>query len=150
MSVAQTIKNQLKVKVQACNSVQEVYGNPRINPEGWPAVFLTLSRIEGEFSSSAENSRIYTYNALAVFPIGQDMPGLPNDTDRLEYAEQVLETVVDEIINAIDTDFELEGSPVLFTHASDVEWGYFDYEGGEARAAQVGLSIHTEKVVANE
>lgn len=147
MSVAQTIKSQLKSKIQACDSVQHVYSNPHINPEGWPSVFLTMARIEGEFSSSAENSRVYTYNAMGVFPIGQDMPGLPVGTDRLEFAEETLETVVDEIINEIDTDFELDGSPVLYTQASDVEWGYYDYEGGEARAAQVTLSVYTEKLV---
>lgn len=148
MSAAQTIKAMLKAKIEACQSVERVYGNPHINPEGWPSVFLTLSSIAGEFSSNAENSRVYSYNALCVFPIGEDMVvesvSVPQ---RLEYAERVLETVIDEIINAIDTDFELDGSPVLYTEASDVDWGYFDYEGGEARAAQVTLSIYTEKVV---
>lgn len=148
MSVAQNIKDQIKRKIQACPSVQQVYGSPHFNPEGWPSVFITLQRIEGEFSSNAEDSRVYSYNALCVFPLGQDMtPQSATVPDRVEYAEQVLELVVDEIINAIDTHFELEGAPVLYTEASDVEWGYFDYEGGEARAAQVILSIHTEKTV---
>lgn len=146
MSVAQTIKDQLKVKIQGCASVKRYYGAPVINPSGWPAVFLTLMRIEGEYSSNAENSRVYSYNALCAFPLGQDFVAGTVD-ERLEYAEKTLETVIDEIINAIDTDFELDGSPVLYTEASDVEWGYFDYEGGEARAAQVTLSIYTEKIV---
>lgn len=145
-SVASLLKNQLKDKVESCDSVQKVYGAPHINPEGWPAVFITLARLDGEFSSNAENSRVYSYNAMCVFPIGQDFVD-GSEFDRLEYAQETLETVVDEIINAIDTDFELDGLPVLYVEASDVEWGYYDYEGGEARAAQVQLSVYTEKVV---
>ena len=144
-SVAQLIKNQIKVKVQSCNSVQEVHTAPDINPKGWPAVFIVLSKMDGAFSSNTENSRIYSYILQCLFPLGQDMaPENLTTPDRLEYAENVLETVIDDIINAVDDNFVLEGTPVLFVEASSVEWGYTDIETGVARVANITLSVYTE------
>lgn len=144
MSVSTNIKNQLKSKIQTCASVQQVYGHEEINPSGWPAVMLTAADMNGEFASNAENSRVYAFNALILFPIGKDMPGLPAGTNRMEYAEQVVATVVDEIINAVDDNFELDGSPVLYVNAADAQWGYISYEGGDARSAQITLNVYTE------
>lgn len=146
MSVSITIKQQLISKIQSCPSVQTVYGYEEINPSGFPAVFITAGDLEGEFSSTAENSRIYGYNCLIIFPIGQDFIP-PNQMDRLQYAEETVATVVDEIINAIDTDFELDGSPVLYTNAVDNTWSYVSYEGGEARGSTLTIRVYTEKVV---
>ena len=146
MSVSNTIKQQLKDKVEACSSVQVVYGSMKNNPSGWPAVFVTPADVEGEFSSNAENSRIYSFNLACAFPIGEDYPA-PDNEDRLEYAEETIATVIDEIINAVDTDFELDGSPVLYVNAADLYWDYYDYEGGEARAANITLRVYTEITV---
>lgn len=146
MSVSTTVKNQVISKVQSCPSVQKVYGHEEINPSGWPAVCVTAGDMEGEFSSNAENSRVYAYRLEILFPIGQDYSG-PSETNRMEYAEQVVASVIDEIINAIDTDFELDGTPVLYTNAADVAWGYVTYEGGQARSATLSIRVYTEKVV---
>lgn len=144
-SVAQLIKNQIKTKVQSCASVQEVHTANDINPKGWPAVFIILTKIAGEFSSNTENSREYSYVLQCLFPLGQDMaPENLTTPDRLEYAENVLETVIDEIINAVDDNFELDGLPVLYVNASDVDWGYVDIEGGVARGANITLTVYTE------
>lgn len=144
MSISKTIKNQLKAKLQSCQSIQVVYGHPQTNPTGFPAAFLTVSDMEGEFSSNAENSRLYAYKAIIIFPIGSDFP-IPDNEDRLEYAEDVIATCVDEIIDAIDTDIELDGTPVLYINAADVMWGHYDYDGGIARAAELTLKVYTEK-----
>lgn len=145
-AVSIQIKDQIINKVEALSTVEVVYPAVNLNPSGWPSVFVTAQREEGEFSSTAENSRVYEYNCTVLFPIGQDF--VPTGTrDRLDYAEIVIAECLDDIINAIDTDFELEGTPVLFTNAADIEWGYADYEGGVARAANVILRVYTEKVV---
>lgn len=146
MSVSIQIKDQIIDKVEPLSSVQVVYPALKLNPSGWPAVFVTTNTEEGEFSSNAENSRVYTYNCSVLFPMGQDF--VPEtEQERLDYAERVIAQVIDDIINAVDTDFELEGNPVLFVNAADVEWGYIDYEGGVARAANVILRVYTELVV---
>lgn len=144
MSVANDIRNQIKRSIQTCASVQTVYGHEEVNPSGWPAVMLTSTDMNGEFSSNTENSRVYSFRVLCLFPIGKDMPGLAAGTNRMEYAETTLLTVVDEIINAVDDNFVLEGSPVLYVNAADAKWSYVTYEGGEARAVEVTLNVYTE------
>lgn len=143
MSVAILLRNQIKNKVQSCPSVQAVYGYENVNPTGWPCVMITLQSINGEFSSNTENSRIYAFRVLALFTLGQDIE-IPKTMDRLEYAEEVLTTVIDEIITAVDNNFELEGSPTLYVEASDVTWGYIAAEFGEARSAEITLNVYTE------
>lgn len=140
------IKDQIISKINDLSTVEVVYPVENINPSGWPCVFVTLRREEGEFSSTAENSRVYEYNCIIMFPIGQDF--IPeSQRGRLDYADIVISECADQIMNTIDTDFELDGLPVLFSHATDTEWGYADYEGGIARFANQTLSIYTEIVV---
>jgi hypothetical protein len=149
MSASVTIKNQIKSKIEGCPSVQKVYGYEEINPSGWPAVMLTPADMEGEFSSTTENSRVYGYKALILFPTGQDLQPSndPAKLNRLEYAENVVATVIDEIINAIDYDFELDGTPVLYVEAADVSWGYITGDFGEARTAEITIKVYTEVTI---
>lgn len=148
-SVSTRIKDKLKTKIAALASVQQVYGFEENNPTGFPAVFIVADDVEGEFSSNAENSRIYNFSLLVLFPIGSDYPGIPADTNRLEYAEQVISTVIDEIINTMDTDFVLPNSDptVLYVNAADAAWGTFEYESGVAKAAQIILKVYTELTI---
>lgn len=146
MSVSVTIKNQLKASIQSCASVQQVYGYEEVNPTGWPCVMLTPADMQGEFSSTSENSRVYGFKALILFTLGQDME-TPKTLNRLEYAENVIATVIDEIINAIDDNIELQGLPVLFVNAADVSWSYTSGEFGEARSAEITLKVYTEITV---
>lgn len=148
MSVSTDIKNHIKANIQACPSVQVVYGHEELNPTGWPAVMVTAGDMDGEFSTNAENSRTYAFRILILFPIGQDYP-IPPQNNRMEYAEQVVATVIDEIVNISDTDYELDGSnhTVLYVNAADVVWHYTLYEGGEARSAELSLRVYTEVTV---
>ena len=54
MSVSTDIKNHIKANIQACASVQQVYGHEELNPSGFPAVMVTAGDMDGEFSSNAE------------------------------------------------------------------------------------------------
>lgn len=149
-SDAKEIKKEIIKKIEALESVQVVYPAEKINPKGFPAVFVTTAGAEGEFSSSAENSRVYEYSLLVLVPEGQDFVP-PSESDRLDYAENLVGEVIDEIINAIDTDFELDGKPqdttVLFVHAADFTMGKYQYEGGVAKAGLVTLRVYTEVTV---
>lgn len=146
MSVSVAIKNQIKSRVQGCPSVQQVYGYEEVNPSGWPCVMITPQTMEGQFSSTAEDSRVYSFKVLILFTLGQDIE-TPKTQNRLEYAENTIATVIDEIINAIDDNFVLDGTPVLFVNATDVQWDYVSYEGGMARAAEITLNVYTEVTV---
>lgn len=146
MSASTEIKDQIISKIEALASVQIVYPAENNNPSGWPAVFVTVTDMEGEFSSNLENSRVYAYSLLILFPEGQDF--VPQtEANRLDYAERVVADVIDEIINAVDTDYELDGTPVLFVNAADCEWGKYEFEGGVAKAANITLRVYTEKAI---
>lgn len=147
MSISTTIKNQIIVKILALASVQQTYGHENFAPKGFPAVMVVMDSMDGEFISNVENRRIYIFRVTIVFPIDKDMPGLPADTNRMEFAEQTIATVLDEIINAIDTDFELDGNPVLFVGAADATWGESALESGICKAVQVSLSVSTDFIV---
>lgn len=146
MSVSIDIKQQIISKIENLASVQVVYPAIQINPKGFPCVYVTAHREEGEFSSNAENSRVYEYNCMVLFPLGQDF--VPDtERERIDYAERTIAEVLDQIINVIDSDYELDGSPVLYVNAADIEWGYTDVENGAARAANVILRVYTEITV---
>lgn len=147
-SVSTRIKTQLKKKVEALAAVQKVYGYEEVEPKGWPAVFITPADMDGEFSSNAENSRIYAYQLLILFPMGEDFVD-SSEANRLEYAEGVVASVIDEIINTMDTDFVLPDSDptVLYVNAADCSWGTYSYEGGVAKAAQINLRVYTELTI---
>lgn len=146
LPVSIQIKDMIITRIASLNSVEKVYPSAVINDEGWPAVSVTPNTEEGEFSSNAENSRIYTYNATVLFPMGQDF--VPEqERERTDYAERVIAQVIDDIVNAIDTDYELDRGVVLYVNAADVEWQYYDYEGGVARSANVILRVYTEVTV---
>lgn len=145
-AVANQIKDQIIDKIDALDSVQRVYPSEKVNPTGYPCVFVKSADLDGEFSSNAENARIYGYYCTVAFPTGQDF--VPeSERERLDYAERVINAVLDDIINAVDTDYELDGSPVLFVNAADAIWGAIDIETGSAEALQVTLRVYTEKVV---
>lgn len=146
LPVSTQIKDMLIDRIQDLSSVQIVYPSAVINDNGWPAVSVTPNSEEGEFSSNAENSRVYSYNATVLFPVGQDF--VPeSERERMDYGERVIAEVIQDIITAIDTDFELDGGVVLYVNAADVEWQYYDYEGGVARAANIILRVYTEVTV---
>lgn len=148
MSVSTDIKNHIKANIQSLSTVQTVYGHEEINPSGFPAVMVTAADMDGEFSSNAQNSRTYAFRCMILFPTGQDYP-IPPQTNRMEYAEQVIAEVIDGMVNISDTDFELQGSgpTILYVNAADVVWSYVAYEGGEARSAELTLRVYTETTV---
>lgn len=143
MSISTTVKNQLKDFIQNLPSVQKTYGHEELNPSGFPAVFVVPGDMQGEFVANNANSRVYAFKITCVFPTGQDFVK-DNTANREEYAEETIATVLDEIINAVDTNFILEGTPVLYANAADIQWGKANLENGVCKAAQISLRIYTE------
>lgn len=146
MADVNTIKDRIVEKLEGLSTIQKVYPAEKVNPEGWPCAFVRTSDLENEFSSTAENSRVYGFNITVAFPISQDF--VPEEEkDRLDYSEFVLNECLDQVISAFDEDMELGNAPVLYTEAIDAEWGYMEFEEGVAQALKFTLKIYTEKVV---
>lgn len=140
MSVIKDIKKEIINKVSAISSVNKVYGFEKINPSGFPAVFITYNGMENEFFSTAENKRVFIYRCLVLSQIGQTL----DNADQVETAENQIEDLVGDIINAIDSDYTLgTNAQILFVDATVGEPGYVEYEGGWARSGEVFVRVHS-------
>lgn len=140
MSAIKDIKKEIINKISGISSVNKVYGFEKLNPGGFPAVFVTYNGMENEFFTNAENKRVFIYRCLALSQIGQTL----DDADQVETAENQIEDLVGDIINAIDSDYTLgTNAQILFVDATVGEPGYTQYEGGWARSAEVTVRVHS-------
>lgn len=143
-SLARTIKEQIRDKVSALSNVAKVYTFDRLPLDASPTVIVKYASMEGEFWSTNENRRIYAYNIKILIPMGNT----PNDVnnDRLQQVEEELAVVVEDIINSLDSDYELDqfNAQVLFLDALDVLYGEYSYEGGWAKGAELTVRVHTD------
>lgn len=145
-SVAGRIKKQIIQKISALPSVAVVYGYDKLPITQFPVVFVKTTGMDGEFWTSAENMRVYTYKCLILWPIGQDLKGQTDD--RLQVADENLHQVVDEIINAVDSDYVLGNyALVLFVNAANFISQEYEYEGGKAYGAEITLEVHSQYLV---
>jgi hypothetical protein len=144
MSVIKNIKKELIRNISAIDSINKVYGFEKVNPDGFPAAFITFNGMANEFFTNAENKRVYTYRVLLLVPIGQDNP----TPDMMEQAEQVIQDVTGDILDAMDSDITLDGAgDVVFMEAAVGEPGYVQYEGGQARSSEIQLRVHSVYLV---
>lgn len=151
MSVISELRTVLVNRIGALSSVQKVYPFEHPAPEGWPAVFISSSRLDSQFVTNVENRRVFTFNIIVVFPTGQNIPKNESQ-DPVAYAEDRIYEVFDQIgddldQNAFNSNFATIGdsdSTYLFADAVNAEWGFYDYEGGKARALSIPLQIQVD------
>lgn len=147
MSVAKDVKDLIFAKIDALPTVQVTYKHEELDPTGYPAVCITATGMDGEFYSNSQNRRIYSYRVFVHMPIGQDLIGA--DTNRLDYADNVVTEVIDQIIGTIDDDFTLDDAIVLFVNAADSEYQYTQLNNGWARTAICTLQVNTDYELPN-
>ncbi len=140
MSAIKTIKSQIIRRLNTVASINKVYDYEKINPAGFPAAFVTFAGSDNEFYSNAENKRVYAYRVLLLAQIGQDRA----DANQLEAAEHLIQDIVGDVLDAMDSDITLDGNTqVIFMEAAVGEPGYVEYEGGWARSGEVTLKVHS-------
>lgn len=144
-SVAKTVKDLIVEKINTLPSVQVVYKHEEVNPSGFPAVSIVATAMEGAFFTTSENRRIYSYRVFVHFPIGQNLADVSGD--RYDNAEDVVQTVVDQIVGVIDDDYILDdpsGATVLFAEAVDSDYQYTELSTGWAKTALCTIRVHTD------
>lgn len=152
MSVTSTLKDWLKGKIQGVSGVQEVFSYMPSRFNGYPSVAIVLPEIQGEFASTSTNERVYVYRIIIFMPLGKDLE-TPKTMPREQYAENVISEVVEGIINAIDTDFDLtavtqsDNIVAKYANASDMRPFETVVDNGEHLAAELTISIYTEKTI---
>ena len=143
MGVIRSIKSELIGKISALPEFNKVYGYERLNPNGFPAAFITFAGQENEFFTNAENKRVYIYRLLILFQVG-NTPLNETNPEEMEVAEEAIQDLVEDAIDAVDSDYTLgDSTEVLFVDAVVGEPGYVEYEGGVARSAEVTLRVHS-------
>ena len=143
MSAIKNIKKEIIRNIYAIDSINKVYGFEKINPDGFPAVFVTFNGRDNEFFTNAENKRVYTYRVLLLVPISAD-----GNTEALDEAEEVIQDVTGDILNTMDSDITLDdATEVVFMEAAVGEPGYVEYEGGQARSSEILLRVHSVYLV---
>lgn len=140
MSAIKNIKKGIITNLSAIDSLNKVYDYEKINPDGFPAAFVTFLGTDNEFYTTAENKRIYSYRILVLAQIGQET----SNTNQLEVAEQTIEDCVGDILDRMDSDITLDdNTQVIFVEAAVGQPGYVDYEGGVARSGEVIIKVHS-------
>lgn len=143
MSAIKNIKKEIIRNISAIDSINKVYGFEKLNPDGFPAVFVTFNGMDNEFFTNAENKRVYTYRVLLLVPISAD-----GNTEALDEAEEVIQDVTGDILNTMDSDITLDdATEVVFMEAAVGEPGYVEYEGGQARSSEILLRVHSVYLV---
>ena len=144
-SLQRTIKEKIRDRVSALPSVYKAYTFEKFPFDGFPTVTINNGDVEGEFWSTAENRRIYGYRIRIWFQVGQT----PSDAsdDRMQNAEEVVAKVAEEIMNALDSDFELGqyNADVLYLDAVDmINLDYTLEEGGFGKVTELTVRVHTD------
>lgn len=151
MSVVNDIRTVLVNRIQALSSVQKVYPYEEPSPTGFPAVFITSDALTSSFVTNTENRRVFTFKITVIFPTGENIPK-DSSQNAVSYAEDRIYEVFDQISEDLDQndfvdafiDIGDSDSTYLFADAVEAEWGFYDYEGGKARALQIPLPIHVD------
>lgn len=144
------LKNKIREVIsQDVDTVKEVVDYEKTGFVGFPAVTITCSGNENLFYSSAENERTFIFLMRVYVPI-ENKPLLETLSDtQKEIAEEIMENVVDQLLNAFDTttNFTLDGSGDNGLEAVPSRWGYALMPVGWCRTAEIELRIRRTKLV---
>jgi len=127
------------------DTVQEVVGYEKVNFEGFPAVTIVVDDQENSFETNVENERVYAFR-VRVFYLMEHNPNLalPDISDNAkEKAERVMGDIVDQMINAFDRKFDLDGMAENGVEAAPSIWGYVESSLGWCRTADIILKVKT-------
>lgn len=140
MSASNNIKTDIMDKLSALPAMNKVYSFEKMNPDGFPCAFVTFTGNDNDFFTTAENKRVYGFRIAIAAQIGQDL----NDVDKNELAEQTIQELIGEAIDAFDHDITLgNNAQVVFVESAVGESGYTEMEGGWVRMGTVNLKVHS-------
>ncbi len=138
------IKRNIRNAVSAdVDTIQDFADYEKSRFRGFPAVTLVCSGNENSFYSSAENERVFLFTMKVFYPI-ENLPKLEAvSDDAKKNAEEIMEKVVDQILNSLDTttDFTLDGAGDNGIEAVPSSWGYALLGTGWCRVATIEIRV---------
>jgi len=131
----QQIVQKLKAILDANTLLQTSYSYERADPTGTPFATITPSANESDYNTTTENKRTYAF-LIRLFTerAGQTQP---------EDAENAMRTLVDSVLNDLDSNYTLSGMtvPTGYTfhlmRAAPSAWGYTGVGENEYRVAEI-------------
>lgn len=135
------ISTALMEKLQTLTKIQSFYNFEASNIEGSPALTLTPSANESEYSSTTENRRVYAF----VVRLYVDRPSSGNAAEQT--AEKTMRDLVDTVLDRLDVNHQLSniaaqsGYSFLFMEATPSRWGYAGREN-IMRVAEINVRLH--------
>lgn len=134
------LNSKLKSILEANDKIQEVYDYEEGQFEGGPAVTLSPSGNESDYSTTTTNERVYAF-IVRVF------------VDRTERnainCERVMRELVDTIIDDFDKNYTLTGidnptgKTLMYVEALPSLWGYVDGQISY-RVAEIAIRCHVD------
>lgn len=106
--------------------------------KGFPALTLTPSANENEYSTTTENRRVYAF-VLRLY--------VERSSSEPEVAEQTMRQLVDSVLDTIDRNYTLSGLQTqtgytfLLMNAAPSVWGYAGREN-DMRVAEIKIQLH--------
>lgn len=148
MSAIQNIKDEIINKLDNLEDFNKVYGHEKLNPSGFPAIFVTFAGMDNEFFTNAENKRVYEYRILVLVQVGQKTVGETSAPDVTDEAEKAVQELTQRAIDALDSDYTLgDYGEMVYMEAVVGEPNYYEFEGGWARGIEFRVRIHSVYVV---
>lgn len=95
-----TIKNKILAVLQTVTKIQEFYGYPVLNFNGYPAAVIVPSSQDSDYETNVDNERVYAFQ-ISIF---QDI-----QEGGIENAINSLFDLADDVLNAFDSDPTLAG-----------------------------------------
>lgn len=124
------------------SGIQSFYNYEASNIQGFPALTLTPSANESEYSTTTENRRVYAFMVRLYVARGSG-----NDAEQT--CENTMRELVDNVLDRLDKNHSLSGITLetqtgytfLFMSATPSQWGYAGREN-EMRVAEIRFRIH--------
>lgn len=114
MANIDTLKASLVTKLQTVSGLKYVYDYRRSQYDGFPCATVSFQNFESEYADNARDLRRYTYQVQII----QERE--PHNFGP-EKAEQVLASVIDDVMTVIDADSDFSNSEVIYSDPFDVE-----------------------------
>jgi hypothetical protein len=118
------------------SKIQVAYRTDRSTFDGFPAAVVTPSENEADYSSTADDKRVYAFKIRVYYPI--------KDESEQDAADLALEEALDELLDAFSTRSAL-GSACEWVAPIPSVWQYEERGEGVYRMAELTLKCTTYK-----
>lgn len=102
------LKDRIETKLNNVSKIQEVWDEPRLRFDGYPAAVIIPSNQESDYETTSENERVYPFQVSLL----QDIQATDRDSG-IGTALDILYDLVDDVLDEFDKDPNLSNDGAL-------------------------------------